>query len=91
LVVGNPVIAHDATNAYVIVWETTTSSNGSKLGIFGRRYSSSGKAGPVFEVVTHDATQKSFNAAVAPTSANGNFVVLWQTGTREIWGRRYTP
>jgi len=87
----NPVIAHDATNAYVIVWETTTSTNGSKLGIFGRRYSSSGKAGPVFEVVTHDATQRTLNPTVAPTSANGNFVVLWQTGTREIWGRRYTP
>lgn len=87
----NPSIAHDATNAYVVVWETITSSNGSKLGIFGRRYSAAGKAGPVFEVVTHDTTQRSFNAAVAPTSANGNFVVLWQTGTREIWGRRYTP
>jgi hypothetical protein len=87
----NPSIAHDATNAYTIVWETMTSTNGSKLGIFGRRYSSAGKAGPVFEVVTHDITQKSLNAVVAPTSANGNFVVLWQTGTKAIWGRRYTP
>lgn len=87
----NPVIAHDATNAYVIVWETATSTSGSKLGIFGRRYSSSGKAGPVFEVVTHDPTERFLNPTVAPTSANGNFVVLWQTSTREIWARRYTP
>jgi hypothetical protein len=87
----NPSIAHDATNAFTIVWEVATSSNGSKLGINGRRYTSAGKAGPQFEVVSHDITQKSLNAVVAATSSAGNFVVVWQTGTKAIFARRFTP
>jgi hypothetical protein len=87
----NPTIAHDATNAFVVVWETMTSVNGSKLGIYGRRYTAAGKAGAQFEVTSHDITQKSLNAVVAPTSNAGNFVVVWQTGTKAIWARRYTP
>jgi len=86
----NPSIAHDATNAFVIVWETATANNGGKLGIFGRRYSGNGKAGAQFEVAANQA-ERTLNAVVAPTSANGNFVVLWQDASREIWGRRFTP
>ena len=86
----NPSIAHDATNAFVVVWETATANRGGRLGIFGRRYTGAGKAGAQFEV-TQDATVRSLNAVVAPTSAAGNFVVLWQDASREIWGRRFTP
>lgn len=86
----NPSIAHDATNGFVVVWETATANQGGKLGIFGRRYTGAGKAGAQFEV-TLDASQRSLNAVVAPTSAAGNFVVLWQDAIRQIWGRRFTP
>jgi len=86
----NPSIAHDATNGFVVVWETATANNGGKLGIYGRRYTGTGKPGPQFEI-TQNATERSLNAVVAPTSASGNFVVLWQDASREIWGRRFTP
>lgn len=86
----NPSIAHDATNGFVVVWETATANQGGKLGIFGRRYNGAGKASAQFEV-TQNATVRSLNAVVAPTSAAGNFVVLWQDASRAIWGRRFTP
>jgi len=87
----NPSIAHDATGAFVVVWETVTSTAGSRLGIFGRRYTAAGKVGPQFEVISHDVRRRTFNAVVAPTSDAGNFVVLWQNAVREVWGRRFTP
>jgi hypothetical protein len=84
----NPSISHDAKGNFVVVWQGYA---GTKLGIFGRRFSAAGAAtGPEFEVVT-DPLQMPVDPRVAHIGTAGNFVVVWQSPTRAVFGRRFTP
>lgn len=84
----NPSVSFDPKGNFVAVWQGYT---GSKYGIFGRRFTGAGvAAGPEFEVVS-DPHLKAEDPRVAHIGAAGNYVVVWQSPTRAIFGRRFTP
>ncbi|HSG39097.1 MAG TPA: hypothetical protein VLE27_05625, partial [Thermoanaerobaculia bacterium] len=87
----NPSISHDAKGAnFVVAWQADL---GTREGIYGRRFSNAGTAiGAEFEVVVDNdnATEPAF-PRVDHTGAAGNFIIVWQDGSRAIMGRRYTP
>ncbi|HSF43278.1 MAG TPA: hypothetical protein VLT87_25990 [Thermoanaerobaculia bacterium] len=83
-----PAISHDATGAFVVVWQ----SGSGQQGIYGRRFLTTGAADGVdFEVLreTVDPTQRS-QPSIAHLTPAGNFVVVWQNGNLGIYGRRFT-
>ena len=82
-----PDISHDATGAFVVVWQ----SGSGQQGIYGRRFQATGAAdGTDFEVLreTVDPTQRS-QPSIAHVTPAGNFVVVWQNGNLGIYGRRF--
>lgn len=86
----SPSIAHDTKGNFVVVWQADL---GAREGIYGRRYTAKGApAGPDFEVVS-DAENGThpINPKVAMVGTTGNFVVVWQEGTKAIMGRRFIP
>ncbi len=84
----NPSISFDSKGNFVVVWQGYT---GSKYGVFGRRFTGAGvAAGTEFEVATDDHL-KLEDPRVAHTGTAGNYVVLWQSPTKAIFGRRFTP
>ncbi|HSK76848.1 MAG TPA: hypothetical protein VLQ45_10350 [Thermoanaerobaculia bacterium] len=83
-----PAISHDATGAFVIVWQ----SGSGQQGIYGRRFLASAAAdGADFEVLreTVDPTQRS-QPSIAHLTPAGNFVVVWQNGNLGTYGRRFS-
>jgi len=84
----NPSVSHDSKGNFVVVWQGST---GSKNGIFGRRFTGAGVAlGTELEVAS-DEHLKLEDPRVAQIGTNGNYVVVWQSPTRAIFGRRFTP
>lgn len=84
----NPSVSHDSKGNFVVVWQGYT---GSKNGIFGRRLTGAGVAlGTEFEVAS-DEHLKLEDPRVAQIGTNGNYVVVWQSPTKAIFGRRFTP
>jgi len=84
----NPSISFDPKGNFVVVWQGYV---GTSLGIFGRRFTTAGvPTGPEFSVVT-DPHLKPIDARVAHIGTAGNFVVVWQSPTRAIFGRRFIP
>lgn len=82
-----PAISHDATGAFVAVWQ----SGSGQQGIYGRRFLATGTAdGADFEVLreTVDPTQRS-QPAIAHLTPAGHFVVVWQNGNLGTYGRRF--
>ncbi len=72
-----PAIGRDGSGNFVVVWESYL-QDGSYLGIFGQRYSSTAsKLGSEFRVNTYTAGSQS-SAQVAENSS-GNFIVVWQS------------
>jgi hypothetical protein len=86
----NPSIAHDAKGNFVVAWQADL---GTREGIYGRRFNTSGTAtGLDFEVVVDNdnATEPAY-PRVDHIGKASNFVIVWQDGSRAIMGRRYTP
>lgn len=86
----NPSIAHDAKGNFVVAWQADM---GTREGIYGRRFNNGGTAtGLDFEVVVdnENATEPAY-PRVDHIGTAGNFVIVWQDGSRAIMGRRYTP
>jgi hypothetical protein len=79
-----PAVAADASGAFTVVWMTDTVFQG-RFEIAGRRYSSTGVAGPEFPVNAFTTDVQGLPAlAMQP---NGNFVVSWGSYTQD--GYRY--
>ncbi|HEV2855394.1 MAG TPA: hypothetical protein VHC97_21555 [Thermoanaerobaculia bacterium] len=84
----NPSVSYDSKGNFVAVWQGYT---GSKYGVFGRRFTGAGAAaGPEFEVAS-DLHLKLEDPRVAHIGTAGNFVVVWQSPARAIFGQRFTP
>ncbi len=86
-----PSVASDAAGDLVVVWPSYT-QDGSKYGVFGRRFKSDGTPGPEFRVNTY--TTNSQNYPTVAMDGSGNFVVVWQSafqdGTSEgLFAQRY--
>ena len=85
---NNPSVSFDPKGNFVVVWQGYT---GSKYGVFGRRFTGAGAAaGAEFEVAS-DLHLKLEDPRVAHVGTAGNYVVVWQSPTRAIFGRRFTP
>lgn len=83
-----PAISHDATGAFVVVWQ----SGSGQQGIYGRRFLASGAAdGADFAVLKEsvDPTQRA-QPAIAHLTPAGHFVVVWQNGNLGTYGRRFS-
>jgi hypothetical protein len=79
-----PRTANDAQGDFVVVWESV-SQDGSGEGVFARRFNSGGTAlGAEFQVNLSTANLQT-DAAVA-METNGDFVVVWRTGTDDVNG-----
>ena len=79
-----PVVATDPSGGFVVVWASFT-QDGYNLGVFGRRFTSSGAAvGSEFQVNTHTTSQQSRPAVAADPS--GGFVVVWQSLFQDGYG-----
>ncbi|HEX4963639.1 MAG TPA: hypothetical protein VF173_22625 [Thermoanaerobaculia bacterium] len=86
-----PAISHDPSGNFVVVWQ---SDQGSRVGIYGRRYTTKGvPTGPEFEVVSDVPNAVApANPDVSHIGTKGNFVVVWQDGSiGGIYGLRFTP
>jgi len=89
---NRPSILVDASGAFVVVWGSRE-QDGSEVGIYGQRYSSSGASlGPEFQVNTY-TTGLQFLPSIA--AIHGGFVVVWtsrdQDGSGDgVFGQRYT-
>lgn len=84
----NPSVSFDPKGNFVVVWQGYT---GSKYGVFGRRFTGAGvAAGTELEVATDDHL-KLEDPRVAHVGTAGNYVVVWQSPARAIFGRLFTP
>ena len=85
-------VASDASGNFVVVW--TSSLQERSRDIFGQRYDSDGNPlGAEFRVNTY--TNHSQDTASVTSDANGNFVVVWDSGGGQdgndygVFGQRY--
>ena len=87
-----PAVASDAEGDFIVAWHDST-LDGSGLGVFARRYSSSGDPiGSVLQVNTYvTGTQAAPSIAADP---DGDFVIAWESDSasagREIVARRFS-
>lgn len=87
----DPSVAVGAGGEFVVVW--TSAHDGDGIGVFGRRFDSSGiPQGGEFQV-NSTTTGYQYAARVA-TSESGGFVVVWMDSLRQgigtaVFGRRY--
>jgi hypothetical protein len=87
-----PAVAADAAGNFVVVWMSFL-QDGSRFGVFGRRYDSAGAAqGGEFQVNTYTTSFQSYPVVAA--AAAGDFVVAWQSYAQDgseygVFGRRY--
>jgi hypothetical protein len=85
-------VAMDAAGNFVVLWRST-SQDGSLLGVFGQRYDAAGvPLGGEFQVNTY-TTERQNRPAVA-MGPQGDFVVVWNSGTQDgagygVFGQRY--
>jgi len=90
---SDPAVAADEAGNLVVVW-SSYGQDGSRNGVFARRYDSSGRAldDKEFQVNTHTMSYQS-DPAVAADGAD-NFVVVWSSNEQDgdswgIFGQRY--
>jgi hypothetical protein len=83
---GNPSVEMDSAGNFVVVW----TASGSRRGVFGQFFDSSGaKVGAEFQV-SADTTNDESQPAVA-RARNGNFMVVWtrtDASSQEVFGQR---
>ncbi|HXI04129.1 MAG TPA: hypothetical protein VNI57_13220 [Candidatus Saccharimonadales bacterium] len=85
-------VTSDAGGDFVVVW-TSQDQDGSSLGVFGRRFDSTGASlGSDFQVNVY-TTGDQESASVA-SNGDGDFVVVWQTWDQDgsswgVFGRRF--
>jgi hypothetical protein len=91
---SDAAVASDGSGNFVVVWHGAGNQDGDYFGVFGQRFSASGlRQGDEFRVNTY-TTSGQYAAAVA-SDANGNFVVVWESGGdhdgsgRGIFGQRF--
>lgn len=84
-----PVVSHDPTGHFVVAWE---SLGGADKTLRGRRFlAGGGAASAEFEVARLSNNDLRLSAPeMAHTGSGNNFVVVWQDGTRGLFGRRFT-
>jgi hypothetical protein len=83
----SPGVSHDAKGNFVVVWQQSGVANA----IYARRFSAAAAAlSPQLEVASEQFLRPIL-PQVAHTNAGGNFVVLWQSGSRAVFARRYKP
>jgi len=88
---ATPRVASDASGNFVVVWQSYQDGSGS--GVFGQRFNASGvPQGGEFQVNSY-TTSYQVGQAVA-SDANGNFVVVWQSGFQDgsgdgVFGQRF--
>jgi hypothetical protein len=86
-----PSLASAGDGSFVLVWEGY-GQDGSKAGVFGQRYGSSGaRAGSEFQINTF-TTLTQYEQGVA-VDRDGNFLVVWKSlgtsGGDSVFGRRF--
>ena len=87
-----PDIGLDAEGDFVVVW--TSPHDGSRRGVFGRRFTSAGTPlATEFQINSHTASQQVGGALTV--SASGAFVVSWASGEQDgssegIFARRFS-
>jgi len=85
-------VAVDGSGNFVVVWNSYR-QDGSRDGVFARRYNSAGATlGAEFQVNTY-TTERQFSPALA-VDGSGNFVVVWESSGQDgslfgIFGQRY--
>lgn len=86
-----PQIGVSATGTFVMVWHSW-GQDGSKAGIFARRYDSNGAALDPAEIQVNAYTTGSQEYPAVAVGPLGDFVVAWQgqgPGTGTLFGRRF--
>ncbi|MEZ0368414.1 MAG: hypothetical protein ACAI44_04920 [Candidatus Sericytochromatia bacterium] len=92
LIQANPSLAADAAGNFVIAWESAF-QDGSLLGIYAQRYSSTGAAvGTEFRV--NSVTLNVQSSPAVALDADGDFLIAWQSQPQDgsgfgIFARRY--
>jgi len=87
-----PTISHDSSGGFVLAWGSG-GQDGSGLGVFGRRFDSSGSAlGVEFQVNQYTTSYQSFPTISHDSS--GGFVVAWESDGQDgsdygVFGRRF--
>src|SRR3990172_2852705 len=78
-----PAVASDASGNFVVTWESI--QDGSALGIFGQRFSSSGlPQGAEFQVNSYTTNDQILPAVASGT--NGDFVIVWASDGQDASG-----
>jgi hypothetical protein len=89
-----PKVATDPAGNFVVAW-ASLGQDGSADGVFAQRYSASGMPlGSEFRVNTYTTNGQSFPSVTA--SANGTFVVAWESNTQDgsgdgVFAQRFGP
>jgi hypothetical protein len=89
---GPASVSSDASGGFVVVWGSQ-GQDGSGVGVFARRYDSSGtELGPEFRVNAYTTGNQVFSSA--SSGASGSFVVVWASATQDgslygVFGQRY--
>lgn len=95
----NPeAVAMDKFGGFVVIWSSSAQEGPDQvdysLGLFGRRYDSSGQPiGPEFHVNTYRRNTQRL-AAIAMNRSSGSFVVVWQSKNQDgsdwgLYGQRF--
>ena len=89
----NPAVAADATGNFVVVWGSASVQDGSREGVYLRRYSASGAAINGETQVNQFTLNIQGKPAIA-MDGNGDFVVAWQSNYQDgdgyaIYARKY--
>ena len=89
---GFPVVAIGPTGSFVVIWADSEQDSG--LGVFGRRFSSTGTPlGTDFQVNTYTTGNRQYPTLAS--DAAGNFVVAWQSYGQDgdsdgVFGQRFS-
>jgi hypothetical protein len=89
----NPSVSSDADGNFVVVWQSS-GQDGDGYGVFGQRYSSAGAVlGGEFRVNTYTTGHQRLPSVAS--AANGDFVVVWESGSQDdggygVFGQRYS-
>jgi hypothetical protein len=78
-----PDVDRDAAGNTVVVWRSD-GQDGDGAGVFARRFSAAGVAGPEFQVNTTTAGDQSFPAV--SVEDDGDFVVTWYSENQDVAG-----
>jgi hypothetical protein len=88
----NPAVAADPAGHFIVVWEGLFPGDPIGRAVFGRRFTSTGTALPVFRVNSYTTGDQTVPSVAADSA--GNFVVVWSSSGQDgsglgIFGQRY--